>query len=94
MNPRPEWLRELILFTRANDQPHESLIQIAECPDHELGASVRCIGVGVNIGRGASYFEFPVLTCSFMVRPSGFEPETCGLRVRCSAVELEAQGRV
>ena len=22
------------------------------------------------------------------VRPSGFEPETCGLRVRCSAVEL------
>ncbi len=26
------------------------------------------------------------------VRPSGFEPETCGLRVRCSAVELEARG--
>jgi integrase len=25
------------------------------------------------------------------VRPSGFEPETCGLRVRCSAVELEAR---
>ena len=25
-----------------------------------------------------------------VVRPSGFEPETCGLRVRCSAVELEA----
>jgi hypothetical protein len=30
----------------------------------------------------------------FLVRPSGFEPETCGLRVRCSAVELEAQRRV
>jgi hypothetical protein len=28
------------------------------------------------------------------VRPSGFEPETCGLRVRCSAVELEAHPRV
>jgi hypothetical protein len=24
------------------------------------------------------------------VRPLGFEPRTCGLRVRCSAVELEA----
>jgi hypothetical protein len=24
------------------------------------------------------------------VRPSGFEPETCGLRVHCSAIELEA----
>jgi hypothetical protein len=28
---------------------------------------------------------------SFVVRPLGFEPRTCGLRVRCSAVELEAQ---
>ena len=28
------------------------------------------------------------------VRPSGFEPETCGLRVRCSAVELEARPKV
>ena len=26
------------------------------------------------------------------VRPLGFEPRTCGLRVRCSAVELEARG--
>ena len=26
------------------------------------------------------------------VRPGGFEPPTCGLRVRCSAIELEAQG--
>jgi hypothetical protein len=25
-----------------------------------------------------------------VVRPPGFEPGTCGLRVRCSAVELEA----
>src|SRR4051812_31606822 len=25
------------------------------------------------------------------VHPLGFEPRTCGLRVRCSAVELEAQ---
>jgi hypothetical protein len=24
------------------------------------------------------------------VRPPGFEPGTCGLRVRCSAIELEA----
>ena len=28
-----------------------------------------------------------------MVRPLGFEPRTCGLRVRCSAVELEARLR-
>src|SRR2546423_12700980 len=26
-----------------------------------------------------------------MVRPLGFEPRTCGLRVRCSAIELEAR---
>ena len=25
------------------------------------------------------------------MRPLGFEPRTCGLRVRCSAIELEAQ---
>ena len=31
------------------------------------------------------------LTCYFLVRPLGFEPRTCGLRVRCSAVELEAR---
>jgi hypothetical protein len=29
------------------------------------------------------------LTCGD-VRPLGFEPRTCGLRVRCSAIELEA----
>ena len=28
-----------------------------------------------------------------VVRPPGFEPGTCGLRVRCSAVELEARAR-
>jgi hypothetical protein len=27
------------------------------------------------------------------VRPPGFEPGTCGLRVRCSAIELEARRR-
>jgi hypothetical protein len=26
----------------------------------------------------------------WLVRPLGFEPRTCGLRVRCSAIELEA----
>ena len=31
------------------------------------------------------------LNWTSLVRPSGFEPETCGLRVRCSAVELEAR---
>jgi hypothetical protein len=72
-----------ILLTRAIDQPLESFIQLADCRGHELGASVRCIGVGVKIDRGASYFEIPALTCSFVVRPSGFEPETCGLRGRC-----------
>jgi hypothetical protein len=30
-------------------------------------------------------------TAGQMVRPVGFEPTTCGLRVRCSAVELEAR---
>ena len=34
------------------------------------------------------------ITPNTRVRPSGFEPETCGLRVRCSAVELEAHRRV
>ena len=29
-------------------------------------------------------------TSADLVRPPGFEPGTCGLRVRCSAVELEA----
>ena len=29
---------------------------------------------------------------SELVRPLGFEPRTCGLRVRCSAIELEALG--
>ncbi len=28
---------------------------------------------------------------SELVRPLGFEPRTCGLRVRCSAIELEAR---
>ena len=28
----------------------------------------------------------------FIVRPLGFEPRICGLRVRCSAIELEARG--
>jgi hypothetical protein len=27
----------------------------------------------------------------WLVRPPGFEPGTCGLRVRCSAIELEAR---
>ena len=29
-----------------------------------------------------------------LVRPLGFEPRTCGLRVRCSAIELEARVQV
>jgi hypothetical protein len=33
--------------------------------------------------------NFPLVT---VVRPLGFEPRTCGLRVRCSAIELEALG--
>jgi hypothetical protein len=33
-------------------------------------------------------------SCAQFVRPRGFEPRTCGLRVRCSAVELEAHRRV
>ena len=41
------------------------------------------------VERGANH----ALTWA-VVRPSGFEPETCGLRVRCSAVELEAHRRV
>ena len=34
------------------------------------------------------------LSCDFVVRPPGFEPGTCGLRVRCSAVELEARANL
>src|SRR5438270_12624195 len=36
------------------------------------------------------YLDSTPLSCCF-VRPLGFEPRTCGLRVRCSAVELEAR---
>ncbi len=36
----------------------------------------------------------PLLSRAFGVRPLGFEPRTCGLRVRCSAVELEAPAPV
>ena len=34
-----------------------------------------------------AHFAVPLFR---FVRPLGFEPRTCGLRVRCSAVELEA----
>ena len=43
---------------------------------------------------GSIWDACSVLPPSDLVRPSGFEPETCGLRVRCSAVELEAHRRV
>ena len=47
-------------------------------------------------GRTPAHAQAPLmpvkrpLTWYFLVRPLGFEPRTCGLRVRCSAVELEA----
>ncbi len=35
----------------------------------------------------------PPLTLCYVVRPLGVEPRTNGLRVRCSAIELEAPSR-
>ena len=39
-----------------------------------------------------AWAEIYLRIISGLVRPLGFEPRTCGLRVRCSAVELEALG--
>ena len=50
---------------------------------------------GDSVHEGANVETVPDQGVSeSLVRPSGFEPETCGLRVRCSAVELEARQRV
>ncbi len=59
----------------------------------------RLIRVGCSLPRSAEILD-GVASCSGrrpvaelrsdLVRPPGFEPGTCGLRVRCSAVELEA----
>jgi hypothetical protein len=48
------------------------------------------------VGRGLrttkARARCPGLARAAGVRPLGFEPRTCGLRVRCSAIELEALG--
>ena len=64
-----------MVFTRAIDQPLESLIQIPDWPGHELGVPVRRIGVKFKIERGAPYFESPALTRSFVVRPRDSNPK-------------------
>ncbi len=48
---------------------------------HVCGNHIVCLGRPKN-----------TLNWTYVVRPPGFEPGTCGLRVRCSAVELEALG--
>ena len=56
-------------------------------PWHPLSAPTRS-GQGNTEGPDRS----PGLAGAARVRPLGFEPRTCGLRVRCSAIELEALG--
>src|ERR1700712_2516346 len=54
----------------------------------------RCLDPAWRLSRSIDWLEIPrslPLSWSFVVRPLGFEPRTCGLRVRCSAVELEAR---
>jgi hypothetical protein len=56
------------------------------------GDHVRCLAVSLAVNSLLTLVYGPLRWEN--VRPSGFEPETCGLRVRCSAVELEARPRV
>src|ERR1700733_797431 len=63
------------------------------------GPAQTCQGSGVTASRVSRYSvphqALPICSRSGVpihgnVRPLGFEPRTCGLRVRCSAIELEA----
>jgi len=71
--------------------PLVDLPAIEPVPDQPSDSSRPLASVS-EIGK-AKCTRKPTVTRD-LVRPSGFEPETCGLRVRCSAVELEAHRRV
>ena len=66
-------------------QPRKGLGTPAECSTRPRPGRARS-GRDFPAGSSTSTAKPPV------VRPLGFEPRTCGLRVRCSAVELEARG--
>ena len=51
-----------------------------------LGEDECAVGIWGGVGDAVE-----VCREAGLVRPLGFEPRTCGLRVRCSAVELEAR---
>jgi integrase len=81
-------------IARSADPPSKGSESSSEDPrdsDHSRTLRARrIVGEKSGIAETASHLDFPAAK----VRPSGFEPETCGLRVRCSAVELEARARV
>src|SRR5205085_330521 len=70
---------------------------------HSAGKALSNAGVPTVVlksfmGHASAAFSIDVeassqnsLRPAALVRPLGFEPRTCGLRVRCSAVELEAR---
>ena len=63
-------------------------------PAHNLHPDIAAVGecsAAARISLRQAHSRFPGRRmCRQSVRPVGFEPTTCGLRVRCSAVELEA----
>ena len=72
---------EAVLGTWTRQQVYRNVYRVIYCAWLRACASI-CLGVvPANMTR------------SNAVRPLGFEPRTCGLRVRCSAVELEARRR-
>ncbi len=58
----------------------EARVQRHDCVRRERPLGVQREGSGAKRKGGSK----PSLTCDFVVRPLGFEPRTCGLRVRCS----------
>jgi integrase len=86
--------RELDQLSRLVDGPSETPLTAVD--NHKPRARSRTQRARHLSGVECERTESPVDQgiSANPVRPSGFEPETCGLRVRCSAVELEAHWRV
>ena len=91
-----------VMLASPINQRFKTRSKVFDLPTHALSASIRRIeryrkaclgGIRVRVCAIRLIGSVNPLNWSF-VRPSGFEPETCGLRVRCSAVELEAHRRV
>jgi hypothetical protein len=70
--------------TRVGDHPNTC----RRSPEEEMTGFTRN-----NTQAGGPEVGAPEVGGPVWVRPPGFEPGTCGLRVRCSAIELEARRR-